>query len=383
MLRVSSIIRLGIIALIVLATLGFTRSASCTTPADVPNLGAPAAPPSNPAAAQPDQPKPGEPTNPKAVKAYASARDWEKHRDYDAALSDYRKAFKLDAGCWQCLERGYHLALKLGAYKDAIELARQWLAISASDAQRVHAHLFLASALQTDGIQNKKDKSLQESADEFKAAFDLNPKLISAHYQYGVTLARLHQDEAARAEFTAFLDQDRNHAIFHPRAERFLENIELARAKMAPPFALTTLDGQRISMDGLAGKVVLIDFWATWCGPCREALPHIQSIAKKFDGQPFVVLSVSLDGDDAKWKTFVEKNGMTWLQYRDGGFNGSISKQFNVTAIPATFTIDADGVLEDQHVGDASIEGKLKKLIAIAANRKPAPEPDKSADSPE
>jgi hypothetical protein len=64
---------------------------------------------------------------------------------------------------------------------------------------------------------------------------------------------------------------------------------------------------------------------------------------------------------------------MTWLQYRDGGFDGSIAKRFGVRAIPATFTIDADGVLQDQHVGDADIEGKLKKLIARAnevANRK-------------
>ena len=66
---------------------------------------------------------------------------------------------------------------------------------------------------------------------------------------------------------------------------------------------------------------------------------------------------------------------MTWLQYRDGGFNGAIAKSFGVNAIPATFTIDADGVLEDQHVGDADIEGKLKKLVASAnelAHRKPS-----------
>ncbi len=119
----------------------------------------------------------------------------------------------------------------------------------------------------------------------------------------------------------------------------------------------------------------MIDFWATWCGPCREALPHIRQIAQKFDGQPLVVLSISLDKDEAKWKDFTAKNQMTWLQYCDGGFDGKIATLFGVTAIPATFTIDADGVLEDQHVGDADIEGKLKKLIARAAemsNRKSA-----------
>jgi hypothetical protein len=81
-----------------------------------------------------------------------------------------------------------------------------------------------------------------------------------------------------------------------------------------------------------------------------------------------VVLSISLDKDEKTWKEFVEKNGMSWPQYRDGGFGGQIARQFNVNAIPATFTIDADGVLEDQHVGDAEIEGKLKKLVARAAD---------------
>jgi len=327
-------------------------------------------------AAKTDTPKPGEPTDPKAIKTYASAVDWEKHRAYDAAIDDYRKAFKQDGGrCWECLHHAYTLAMKLDACKDAIEFAREWLSISDSDPERANAHLRLAMALQMDGVKNKKRQSIQESSGEFKAAIELNPKVAMAHFSYGVALARLNQDDAARAEFTTFLEQDREHPNMHSRAERYLDRVDLARATMAPPFSLTTIDGQRISMDGLAGKVVLIDFWAVWCGPCREALPRIRNIAKKFDGQPFVVLSISLDSDEGKWKEFVEKNGMTWMQYRDGGFGGRIAKQFNVTAIPATFTIDADGVLEDQHVGDANIEGKLKKLIARAAevaNSKPA-----------
>ena len=72
---------------------------------------------------------------------------------------------------------------------------------------------------------------------------------------------------------------------------------------------------------------------------------------------------------------------MTWPQYRDGGFTGSISKLFNVTAIPHTFTIDAEGVLQDEHIGDASIEGKLKKLLAQARElqTKPQPHPEENA----
>jgi thiol-disulfide isomerase/thioredoxin len=150
------------------------------------------------------------------------------------------------------------------------------------------------------------------------------------------------------------------------RALRYIDEPELARARMAPAFTVTTLDGQRLALDDLKGKVVLLDFWATWCEPCREALPHLREIAKKFDGEPLVIVSVSLDSDEQKWKDYVANNGMTWLNYYDGGFKGPISKLFGVEAIPHTFTIDPDGVLQDEHIGDASIEGKLKKLIARA-----------------
>jgi Thioredoxin-like len=78
------------------------------------------------------------------------------------------------------------------------------------------------------------------------------------------------------------------------------------------------------------------------------------------------LLSVSLDSDEQKWKDFIAQNGMTWLQYRDGGFNGPLARLFAVQAIPHTFTIDADGVLQDEHIGDASVEGKLKKLVSRA-----------------
>jgi len=84
-----------------------------------------------------------------------------------------------------------------------------------------------------------------------------------------------------------------------------------------------------------------------------------------------VILSVSLDSDELKWREFIGKNEMSWPQYRDGGFTGPIAKMFNVTAIPRTFTIDMDGVLQEEHIGDASIESKLKKLLAHARELQP------------
>jgi len=191
------------------------------------------------------------------------------------------------------------------------------------------------------------------------------PNFPDAIFADGRALAYLKQDDAAKVRFEEYVKMRPADTPQRQRALRFISEPELARARMAPPFAVTTLDGQRISMDELTGKVVLIDFWATWCGPCRAALPHVRDIAKKFAGQPLVVLSISLDRDERKWKEFVAKNEMTWPQYLDGGFGGPVANMFGVRAIPHTFTIDADGVLQEEHIGDAS-EGKLKKLVKRA-----------------
>jgi len=312
--------------------------------------------------------KPGEPTNPKAHKTWESAIQWESHRDYASAVSDFLKANRQDGGqCTECLRHAYLLAIRIGDDKDAEEAARDMLALAGTPAAKARAHYLIATALQRQGIRNKKEKCFTDSCPEFQAALDQGTEFNDAHFGLGLSLAKLHQDEEAKKQFAAYLGADKDESVMHLRAERYLENPDLARARMAPPFSIITLDGQQVSLDALAGKVVLIDFWATWCGPCREALPHIRNIAQKFSEQPLVVISISLDKDQAKWKDFVAKNGMTWLQYRDGSFDGSIARSFGVQAIPATFTIDADGVLQDQHVGDADIERKLKKLVAQAA----------------
>jgi thiol-disulfide isomerase/thioredoxin len=333
-----------------------------------------------------DEAKPGEPASPKARKSFAEAEDWQKHGDLASALDTYRKANQQDGGhCVLCLNRAYSLAQKMNDYKTQVSILRNWLPLAQTDAARATLHFYLGLALQREGMTEKGEKEdacMTQSCDEFKTSLELDPKSAVTHYGLGVSLAYLHQDDAARAEFTAFVNQDKDLPDLHQRAARYVERVELARARMAPAFALTTIDGRHITMDGLQGKVVLIDFWATWCGPCREALPHIRDIARKFAGQPLVVLSVSMDDDDAKWKDFVARNEMTWLQYRDGRFTGPMATRFNVRAIPSTFSIDADGVLEDQHVGDEAIEGKLKKMIAQAvelANRKPAPAASQSA----
>jgi thiol-disulfide isomerase/thioredoxin len=318
----------------------------------------------------------GGPDDAKARKTFDEAAEWERHGAKEAAADEYRKANKQDGGhCATCLNRAYRLALESGDYKTAQAVVADQMPLATSDSDRAELHFRLALVLQRRGIKEKKNELFTESCSELNTALALDPQYSRLHYLMGISLAWLHQDDAARSEFNAFLNQDKDDPSLHERAQRYAERVELARSRMAPPFSATTIDGQRISLDSLAGKVVLIDFWATWCPPCVAALPHIRDIAREFEGEPLVIVSVSFDSDDAKWRAFVQKNGMNWIQIRDGKFSGPLAQVFDIRAIPATLSIDADGVLEDQHEGDAAIDGKLKKLVAQAqelANRKNA-----------
>jgi thiol-disulfide isomerase/thioredoxin len=307
------------------------------------------------------------PTNEKAQKTYKQGLEHLREHMTASALDSFKKADKQDDGhCLPCQKKMIKYGIELGEWKTA-EIAGEELVSEVKGNNNIAlAHYHLGIVLRDQGLEKHKDEIFARAHDEMTKALAAAPNFPEAVYVDGQILAHLKQDDAAKQRFEQFVKMKPEDDPNRQRALRYISAPELARARMAPPFSITTTDGQRVSLDELKGKAVLIDFWATWCAPCREALPHMREIAKKFEGQPLVVLSVSLDDDEQKWKEFVANNGMTWPQYRDGGFKGPIATLFAVRAIPQTFTIDADGVLQDQHIGDAAIEGKLKKLVGRA-----------------
>lgn len=313
------------------------------------------------------QANPDGPSNEKAQKTYKEAFEYLKQRKTGSALECFKKADKQDDGhCLPCQQKMIKYGVELRDWKTAETAAAEMVSHATGDKPVAIAHYQFGVVLMREALDKRKQEIFQHAHEELSKALETSANFPQALYEDGRVLAQLRQDDAAKAQFQKYVAMRSPEDPDRQRALRYISRPELARARMAPPFAVKTLDGQNISLDDLQGKVVLLDFWATWCGPCRAALPHMQSIAKKFAGQPLVILSVSLDRDQAQWKEFVEKNEMTWLQYYDGGFEGPVSRLFGVNAIPHTFTIDADGVLQDENIGDASIEGKLKKLIARA-----------------
>jgi thiol-disulfide isomerase/thioredoxin len=312
-------------------------------------------------------------SNPKYQSAMAEAKQMLKERQILFAMEAYKKANKVAAGKdAACLKALLDLQMKTGSFKDAVATttALETLATTPIEKSRAESDRGYALFLQA-GDKNKSDL-LNASDAALKAAIADDPKNATALYLDGRVLARLGQMDAASNQFKACLNCVSPKDPSYLRAQHFAENPALSLHKMAPAFTVTALDGSKFNLDAMGGRVVLIDFWATWCGPCNEELPHMKKIAKEFAGQPLVIISVSWDSDETKWKDFINKNEMTWVQYRDA--DHVLSKNFGVEAIPHYFTIDSDGVLTSEMLGEGSdVEGKLKKLVARAKAAPPAP----------
>jgi len=140
----------------------------------------------------------------------------------------------------------------------------------------------------------------------------------------------------------------------------------LVAGKPFPGFSETELDGKPLSTDSFKGKVLLIDFWATWCPPCRAELPNVIATYKKYHPQGFEIIGVSLDSDKDKLVSFIKEQDMPWAQYFDGqGWSNKLAAKYGVEAIPYTILVGGDGkILGTELRGDdldAAVAKALKK----------------------
>lgn len=133
----------------------------------------------------------------------------------------------------------------------------------------------------------------------------------------------------------------------------------------APEFTLNDTAGKPVTLNSFRGKVLLVDFWASWCGPCRHENPNVVKAFNEFKDKGFDVLGVSLDEDKGKWIEAIKKDKLTWTHVSDlKGWQNEVSGLYGVMSIPSNFLINSDGKIIATDLRGDNLRAKLTKLLA-------------------
>lgn len=171
----------------------------------------------------------------------------------------------------------------------------------------------------------------------------------------------------------AFLDKlvqrwqktDAKNAYVTELATKVSAYTKLEDGKEAPDFTVKTPKGESIKLSSLRGKIVLLDFWASWCRPCRMENPNVVAAYSKYKDKGFTVFSISLDDNAQNWVQAIQQDGLAWPNHGSElkKWNSEIAHEYNVNSIPASFLIDKDGKIVGRNLRGQLLEQKLSELL--------------------
>jgi len=325
---------------------------STTTKTDKPAAGKPAVKPlsQKPLAAAPTQ--------------GAHATLAELQRDFQqkkfAALDAYAKANANAADAAEALVEATQLAQQLERPADVQRLADAYLAKNAGGEAAGAMRLMRAGALRDTGDAAGAEKALREVI--ANAGDDVNG-LVEATTALATMLVDGGKKDDAKALLTEVGDANSRVRGLKEHFAKIAASYDVVGSD-PKAIGLPDTDGNVIDLAAYKGKVVLVDFWATWCGPCIAELPNVLAAYEKHKAQGFEIVGISLDQDRGKLDAFLKARNMTWRQHFDGkGWQNEVAQAWGVQSIPATYLIGPDGKLAATDLRGKQLEQKVAELL--------------------
>ncbi len=167
--------------------------------------------------------------------------------------------------------------------------------------------------------------------------------------------------KALDAGLTKKFPNDNNIKMFHNVVTSMQAT---AIGQTAPDISLYSPEGKEIALSSFRGKIVLVDFWASWCGPCRKEMPNVVKAYAKFKDKGFEIFGVSLDKESERWVEAIAKDGITWPQVSDlKQWESNVVKLYNIQGIPYTVLLDREGKILAKNLRGEELEQKLTEVL--------------------
>jgi peroxiredoxin len=218
----------------------------------------------------------------------------------------------------------------------------------------------------TDGLHEFTLESISKSNNPALTMFELGYYQSTANNNPGYKLEAFTNEKVSEIvnDAAAKFPNHDGVALIKNSLEAQIQKVQNWVGQQAPDFALPDVNGKEIKLSSFKGKYVLVDFWASWCGPCRKENPNVVKAFNKYSNKNFTILGVSLDEEKDEWKNAIQNDGLVWTQVSDlKHWNSKVVPLYNIEGIPYNVLIDPDGKIIAEDLRGLMLDVKLEKIL--------------------